>query len=217
MSFRLTEYITKDGHFLLLIFFPCLSVKLSLNIWLLNSKDNAIYNPKILIGIPISHSVLHWELQTPWSCPPPPGFSGHSWQPVPPGPAAPPSPPPWMLRSQQANGSVLFARHHGHAEMMSEAIKVTHRCSVLRRMKIKQLKRSRYLSVCFLPLWQMKEQELPDLLLFQHLLFQCLHQLGLLVDIFILIVKVEKLNTVMEKMSPNFSYSNDLMCRIAKL
>lgn len=151
MSLRWTGYITQDRYVLFLIFFPCLSVKLGLNIWLLNSKDYAICYLKILIGIPISHSVPHWELQTLWPCPPPPGFSGHSWQPVPPEPAALPSLPLWTLRSQQATGLVLFVGHRGRAEMTSEAIKVTQRQSVPRRLKIKQL-RSHYLSLRLLPL-----------------------------------------------------------------
>lgn len=43
-----------------------------------------------------------------------------------------------MLHSQQEDDSVLFEVHRGHAEMMSEAIKVTQRWSVPEEIESKK-------------------------------------------------------------------------------
>lgn len=55
-----------------------------------------------------------WTAPRPAACsarssPPPPGSSGRSWRPAPPGPAAPPSPRPWPSRSPSAGGPVPTA------------------------------------------------------------------------------------------------------------
>lgn len=83
------------------------------------------------LSSPISGWAPRWWLQTPSSCPPPPGSSGRSSRPAPPEPGAPPSPRPWRPRSQPAGGSARPGGSRDHGERRREAAGSREKCCLL--------------------------------------------------------------------------------------